>query len=352
MSQPKEINLGQSQTVASTDFTAPPNNLPARATPSRQNLSPITLEEAQSFGLGIGNSVGSITSKITGTTRMGDIDEVGKGLGALLVKAREYDPSVKFKKGFFGLLGRSVAQLQNQFHTVDSAVDALIARVESQINLFNGRLGDLDAIYAENEQKHIELGNLIPEINERISWMEANVPVVDPKDAFTAQRAQEWNNAIAYAKKRVDDLRRLQLLCEMQAPQIMMMKTNAAGLVSKFGELKTTTIPTMKTTFSLYIMNLEQKRAADQAKAITDEFNDSLKRNSELLGQVTRQVATEQSRSVVDFSTLQKVQKDTIDTINAVQKIRSDMVDRIKLEAPKLEAISSEVAVLTARRVN
>lgn len=309
------------------------------------------MEEANGFGQSIGSSIGAITSKITDTTRMGDIDEVGKGLDELLLKAREYDPAVMKQNPFMRFFTDRVAKLQNKFRTVDSAVDQLVVRVDSQIMLFRGRLGDLEAIRIENERRHEELGKLIPQIQDRIAWMEANVPALDPNNPLSAQEVGDWNNRIAYAIKRVDDLRRLQVLCELQGPQIMMMKTNANGLVSKFGELKATTIPAMKMAFSLYIMNLEAQRGAKMTKDIDDQFNETLKKNSAVLGTVTREVQATLARSTVDFSTLEQVQKDTIDTIKAVQQIRTDMKARLQAEAPKLEALSNQVALLTARKV-
>ena len=354
MNNPKAIDLGaKSQTPDPLQGLepAPTTNLPARPSYTGAALAPISMEEANSFGQQIGSSIGSITAKITDTTRMGDIDEVGKGLDELLLKAREYDPNVMKQNPLMRFFTDRVAKLQNKFRTVDSAVDTLVVRVDSQINLFRTRLGDLDAIYVENERKHQELGKLIPQIQDRIAWMEANVPALDPNDALSAQTVGDWNNRIAYANKRVDDLKRLQVLCELQAPQIMMMKTNANGLVSKFGELKATTIPAMKMAFSLYIMNLEAERGSKMAKAIDDQFNDTLVKNSAALGRVTRGVQENLARSTVDFATLEQVQKDTIDTIQAVHKIRSDMKARIQAEAPKLAAMSNQVALLTARKV-
>lgn len=353
MNGPRPIIVKPTETISTPPIDqAPTGNLPAVSRPTGVALSPISMDEANQFGQAISNTVGSITNKVTGVTKMGDIDEVGKGLGDLLLQARKYDPNTRFKKGILGFFGTKVAQLQNEFHTVDSAVDTLLNRVDSQINLFRGRLGDLDALYAENERKYFELDALIPQILERIEWMKNNEPQIDPNDPFEANKLNDWRNTIAYAEKRVDDLRRLQTLCQLQAPQIKMMIANANGLVSKFGELKATTIPTMKQTFALYIMNLEAKRGAEMTKAIDDNFNDTLKRNAELLGQTTRAVAQSNARSVVDFDTLQKVHTETLKTIDDVQKIRLDMKNRLQAEAPKLEQLGSEIAARLARKVN
>lgn len=353
MNGPRPIFVKPVETTTTPPIeTAPTGNLPATVRPASRALAPITMGEANIFGQEIAQNVGSITNKVTSVTKMGDIDEVGKGLGDLLLQARKYDPNTKFKKGWLGFFGKKVAELQNEFHTVDSAVDKLLGNVDSQIGLFRGRLGDLDALYAENERRYHELDALIPQIIERIEWMKVNEPQIDTTDAFQANTLADWRNTITYAEKRVDDLKRLQVLCQLQAPQIKMMIANANGLVQKFGELKTTTIPTMKQTFALYIMNLEAKRGAEMTRAIDDNFNDTLKRNAELLGTTTREVAQSNARSVVDFDTLVKVQSETIKTIEDVQKIRQDMKTRLQNEAPKLEQLSTEIAARLARKVN
>ena len=361
MAEPRGLSLGKSPTpngvniaigAAALTSVAPdpvspaaPYDMKVAAPVAGQHLVPFTPQEAGEMGKTAGLAVAGIADKITGIARAGDIDEVGKALGGLLIAAKKYDPS-SFKKGG-GLLGFfkvKVQELKNQFATVDSQVDQLLRETDNRIALFKGRIGDLQALYDENERRYHEVADIIADAEQRILWMEDNLPPVDASDSFSAQQLSDWKAAIDYAKKRVDDLRRVQILCQQQGPQIKLMAQNAGALVMKFGEIKTTTIPVLKNAFALYILNMEQEKGAAFATAIDDLTNETLTRNSKKLGQTTVAVQTSLARSTIDLKTLQETQADTIKALDDVQRIRAEMQTRLQQERPQLEALSQQLA--------
>lgn len=340
MTEPQGLAFGK---------TAAPTIAPmpiAQAVPGHA-LVPFTMEEATQLGKTTGLAVAGIADKITGVARSGDIDELGKSLGGLLMTAKQYDPSQFTKSGgflkFLGL-GSKIQEIKNHFATIDSQVDTLLSETDKRISLFSGRIGDLKALYAENEQRYHEAGDAIVDIDRRTAWMEANKPAVDAGDSFSAQHLADWNAVIDYAKKRADDLRRVQVLCQQQGPQIQLMGQNSGALVMKFGEIRAMTIPVLKNAFALYILNIEQEKGAKFAEAIDDMTNQTLMANSAKLGQTTVAVQQTLSRSTIDLATLQKTQADTIKALDDVQRIRADMQTRLAAERPQLEALSQQLA--------
>lgn len=353
MSEPRGLNLGKAKTAPQPIPTqtavapAPVQDMKVGGNFAAPAIArqPITIVEASEFGKSAAMGAATIAKKITGVARAGDIDEVGKCLNGLMVTAKKYDPSnLKKGGGFMGFFKIKVQELKNQFATVDNQIDALLGEADRHIGLFKGRIGDLESLYGENENRYQELGGVITEVESRIAWMEANPPVVDAANSFSAQHSADWNAVIAYAKKRVDDLQRGQALCQIQAPQIKQMQVNAGSLVMEFNRIKTDTIPALQMGFSLYILSMEQEKGADFATNVADLTNDTLKKNAAKLGVATVKVQTALARSTYDLSTLQTMQQETIKALDSVQRIRADMKTRLDQERPQLEALTQQLA--------
>lgn len=356
MSDPKGLSFGKPTIATAPVATAQPAlampnvgvQMRPAGVPVGQALAPFTLAEVVDYGKPAAMGASSVSAKITGAARAGDIDEVGKALNALLTGAQQYDPSKLGKGGFLGFFKRKKRELDAHFNTVHQQVTNLAGDVQKHIGHFQGRIGDLEALKAENEARYHELGAAMVKANERIAWMEANPPAIDPANPMSAQHRQNWQTVIDYAKKRVDDLRRAQLLCEMQQPQIEMMQTNAGMLVMKFGEVQTTTLPQLQMGFSLYIANMEAQKGADFSKQIDDTNNDLIKKNSEQLGLTTVAVRQQMARSSVDLSTLQTVKDNLFKTMDETKRIQAELATRLAAEAPILEQQSQELAARLA----
>jgi uncharacterized protein YaaN involved in tellurite resistance len=341
MTEPRGLNLGQAKPVQPAPYVSP---LTVASSAPTQQLAPITIQEAGEIGKSSAMAAAGIATKITSIARAGDIDEVGKCLNGLMITAKKYDPSnLKKGGGFLGFFKVKVQELKNQFATVDNQVDQLLAETNRHVGLFKGRIGDLEALYVENEAKYHELGRVIAEVEARIGWMEANRPAVEPNNNFSAQRYADWNTAIDYASKRVDDLRRGQDLCVLQGPQIKIMQTNSGSLVQKFDQISTDVIPALKTAFALYILNMEQEKGADFAKSVDDLSNQTHAANAAKLGVTTVKVQTALARSSIDLSTLQTMQAATLKSLDDVQRIRSEMKMRLDQERPQLEALTQQL---------
>lgn len=304
----------------------------------------MTTAEIGELGKSQALAVAGIADKITHVARAGDIDEVGKALNGVLMVAKEYDPSVFKGGGLFGLFKKKAQEIKNHFAHVDSQVDQLVHEADSRIALFQGRVGDLEHLYEDNEARYHELAKVIVEVEARIEWMRANPPAVDVTDSFSAQHLADWNAVADYATKRCDDLRRAQMLAQQQGPQIRLMAQNSGALVMKFSEIKTTTIPVLKNAFALYILNIEQEKGAKFAASIDDLTNATLLANAKKLGQTTVAVQTSLARSTIDLSTLQQTQADLLKSLGDVQRIRSEMQTRLAAERPQLEQLSQQLA--------
>lgn len=322
-----------------------PSSTPAMVTHvSTAVAKPLTTSDIELWGKNATSEASTISTKITSLAKASDMDEIGKSMGALLEKAREYDPS-RWNKGFFGIIGRMTSkQLDTHFRSINENVDSLTAQCSKQIAKFRARNADLAAMYDENWRIYRELGAAIDDGKARIAWAKANVPAVDPNDPHSAQLVQDWNTAITWAEKRVDDLGRFQVLCQMVSPQIEQLRDNGQMLVQKFDSAIGLTIPALKQQFGLYVIQSEQKKAADLADAIDSTFENAITQNAKTLHQNATQITTGLARSSVSIDALTQVSNELIATLDDVQKIRTDMQARLTAEAPQIHALSQQLA--------
>ena len=162
-------------------------------------------------------------------------------------------------------------------------------------------------------------------------------------EQLDAQKVQDMENTINRFEKKIYDLKTTRIISIQMAPQIRLLQNNDSELVEKIQSSITNTIPLWKNQMVLALGINNAKQALGAQKAVTDLTNDMLIKNSELLKQGSIQIAEESERAIVDVETLQKTNKDIIDTLDQVIQIHEN--GRIKRqEAEKeLENIEKEL---------
>ena len=107
------------------------------------------------------------------------------------------------------------------------------------------------------------------------------------------------------------------------APQIRMIQNNDTELVEKIQSSLINTIPLWKNQMVIALGLTNAKNALGAQREVTNLTNDMLKKNSELLKQGTIQIAEESEKAIVDIETLQKTNKDVIETLDKVLEIHA-----------------------------
>ena len=118
------------------------------------------------------------------------------------------------------------------------------------------------------------------------------------------------------------------------APQKRLIQNNERELVNKIQSSLINTIPLWKNQIVIALGLTNAKNALGAQKAVSEMTNDMLKKNSELLKQGTIQIAEESEKAIVDIETLQKTNKDVIETLDKVLEIHANGRQK-RLEAEK-----------------
>jgi uncharacterized protein YaaN involved in tellurite resistance len=105
------------------------------------------------------------------------------------------------------------------------------------------------------------------------------------------------------------------------APQIRLLQNNEAELVEKIQSSITNTIPLWKNQIVLALGINNAKKALKNEQAVSKLTNEMLKKNSETLKQGSIDIAEESEKAIIDIETLQKTNRDIIETLDKVIEI-------------------------------
>ena len=281
--------------------------------------------------------------------------EVGDLLANLVGQIKSFDSDITSSEKKTGL-AKLFSNAKKELNTIVAKYSKIETNIDTiEKNLENHKLQMLkditifDTMYEKNldyfkeislyiiagERKLDELRNVeLPKLIEQAK---------QSGEQLDAQKVQDMENTINRFEKKIYDLKTTRIISIQMAPQIRLLQNNDSELVEKIQSSITNTIPLWKNQMVLALGINNAKQALGAQKAVTDLTNDMLVKNSELLKQGSIQIAEESERAVVDVETLQKTNKDIIDTLDQVIQIHEN--GRIKRqEAEKeLENIEKEL---------
>lgn len=182
------------------------------------------------------------------------------------------------------------------------------------------------------EKKLEELNNVVlPELKKKAE---------ETGEQLDAQKVNDMANMINRFEKKIYDLKTTRIISIQMAPQIRLLQNNESELVDKIQSSLINTIPLWKNQIVIALGINNAKQAMGAQKAVTDLTNDMLKKNSELLKQGSIEIAEESERAIVDIETLQKTNRDIIETLDKVIEIHEN--GRAKRQEAEAELLNIE----------
>ena len=175
---------------------------------------------------------------------------------------------------------------------------------------------ELSLYIIAGEKKLEELKNVVlPEMQKKAE---------ESGDQTDAQAYNDMSNMVNRFEKKIYDLKTTRIISIQMAPQIRLIQNNDSELVEKIQSSIINTIPLWKNQIVIALGITNAKNALGAQRQVTDITNEMLKKNSELLKQGTVEVAKESERAVVDVETLQKTNRDIIETLDTMLQIHEE----------------------------
>lgn len=307
------------------------------------------------YGAAAQTKISQFSDNILENVKTKSAGEVGGLLSDLVVEIKEFDsdvPGGSKPQGLFGLFYDAKKQLQKlvtKYNKIEVNIDKIESELENHKMQMLKDITIFDTMYEKNLDYFKEISLYIIAGERKLKELrEVVLPALEAEakasgEQTDVQKVNDTVNLISRFEKKIYDLKTTRLISIQMAPQIRMIQNNDSELVEKIQSSLTNTIPLWKNQIVIALGLTNAKNALGAQKAVSEMTNDMLKKNSELLKQGTIEIAKESERAIVDVETLQKTNKDIIDTLDEVLKIQAEGRTK-RMEAEKqLVSLESEL---------
>ena len=262
-----------------------------------------------------------------------DMGETGELITSLISELQGFDATTEQPKGIFGFFKKtsnSIEQLKTRYDSADKNVERIKAQLEDhQVTLMKD-ITMLDKMYELNLVYFKELTMYILAGKKKLAEVRANdLKAAQEKAQRTqlpedAQAARDLADRCDRFEKKLYDLELTRNVSIQMGPQIRLIQSNDTMMAEKIQTTIVNTIPLWKNQMVLALGIAHSQQAMQAERAVTDATNELLKKNAATLKQGTIEIAKESERGIVDIETLQQTNKQLIETLDELNKIRAD----------------------------
>ena len=262
-----------------------------------------------------------------------DMGETGELITNLISELQGFDATTEQPKGIFGFFKKtsnSIEQLKTRYDSADKNVERIKAQLEDhQVTLMKDNTM-LDKMYELNLVYFKELTMYILAGKKKLAEVRANdLKAAQEKAQRTqlpedAQAARDLADLCDRFEKKLYDLELTRNVSIQMGPQIRLIQSNDTMMAEKIQTTIVNTIPLWKNQMVLALGIAHSQQAMQAERAVTDATNELLKKNAATLKQGTIEIAKESERGIVDIETLQQTNKQLIETLDELNKIRAD----------------------------
>ena len=262
-----------------------------------------------------------------------DMGETGELITNLISELQGFDAATEQPKGIFGFFKKtsnSIEQLKTRYDSADKNVERIKAQLEDhQVTLMKD-ITMLDKMYELNLVYFKELTMYILAGKKKLAEVRANdLKAAQEKAQRTqlpedAQAARDLADLCDRFEKKLYDLELTRNVSIQMGPQIRLIQSNDTMMAEKIQTTIVNTIPLWKNQMVLALGIAHSQQAMAAERAVTDATNELLKKNAATLKQGTIEIAKESERGIVDIETLQQTNKQLIETLDELNKIRAD----------------------------
>ena len=262
-----------------------------------------------------------------------DMGETGELITNLISELQGFDAATEQPKGIFGFFKKtsnSIEQLKTRYDSADKNVERIKAQLEDhQVTLMKD-ITMLDKMYELNLVYFKELTMYILAGKKKLAEVRANdLKAAQEKAQRTqlpedAQAARDLADLCDRFEKKLYDLELTRNVSIQMGPQIRLIQSNDTMMAEKIQTTIVNTIPLWKNQMVLALGIAHSQQAMQAERAVTDATNELLKKNAATLKQGTIEIAKESERGIVDIETLQQTNKQLIETLDELNKIRAE----------------------------
>ena len=262
-----------------------------------------------------------------------DMGETGELITNLISELQGFDATTEQPKGIFGFFKKtsnSIEQLKTRYDSADKNVERIKAQLEDhQVTLMKDitmldKMYELNLVYFKELTMYILAGKKKLEQVRNTDLKAAQEKAQRTQLPEDAQAARDLADLCDRFEKKLYDLELTRNVSIQMGPQIRLIQSNDTMMAEKIQTTIVNTIPLWKNQMVLALGIAHSQQAMQAERAVTDATNELLKKNAATLKQGTIEIAKESERGIVDIETLQQTNKQLIETLDELNKIRAD----------------------------
>ena len=307
------------------------------------------------FGSAAQDKISEFSDSILEDVKTKNTGEVGDLLSNLVSEIKSFDRDISSsqKKGLieklFNNAKKEIDRIIAKYSKIEKNIDTIEKGLEKDKLQMLKDITIFDNMYEKNLEYFKEISLYIIAGEKKLEELRTKtLPELKEKaeksgEQLDIQKVNDMENLINRFEKKIYDLKTTRIISIQMAPQIRLLQNNESELVEKIQSSITNTIPLWKNQMVLALGINNAKKALKGQQEVSKLTNDMLVKNSETLKQGSIEIAEESEKAIVNIETLQKTNKDLIETLDKVIEIHEN--GRIKRqEAEKeLENIEKEL---------
>ena len=290
-------------------------------------------QQVLQYGSACQKKIGDFSEAALAKVSTKDLGEVGDMITNLIGELKSFDANEEQQKGILGFFKKKGDQLDNlktKYNKAETNVENIQSMLEGhQVQLLKD-IAMLDKMYELNMAYFKELSMYILAGKKKLAEVRANElqKAMDKAKASglpeDAQAARDLADQCERFEKKLYDLELTRNISLQMGPQIRLLQNNNTMMAEKIQSTIVNTIPLWKNQMVLALGIAHSQQAMQAERAVTDATNELLKKNAATLKQGTIEIAKESERGIVDIETLQQTNKQLIETLDELNKIRAD----------------------------
>ncbi|MCJ8166182.1 toxic anion resistance protein [Pontibacter sp. E15-1] len=335
--------------MENTNLSAAENKeqLQQRAKDIAATIDPSKPETLTNFGVETQRKLGYYSNELLTKVKAKDSGDAGAAINELLTQINMIRIDEEEKRGLLSRLpfvkkikDRS-QRIATQYNSISENVDDVVVKLEKtrQTILKDGTT--LEVMFQQAVEYIHEVRAVIAAGKLKIEELETEaIPALQTEveasnqDELVVQRLSDLVAFKDRLEKKVYDLTLSHTIATQSMPQIRMIQTTNEVLAQKIQNSIVTVIPVWRQQVAIALGLEKQRKALEIQKKVTDTTNEMLLKNSQLLKTNVVNAAKENERGIVDVDTLKKVNRDMVETLDAVLKA-SEEGSRKRAEAVK-----------------
>ncbi len=308
-----------------------------------------TVEDIDRIGQDADAKLSQLSERVTKKMTLNRMGDIGTMLMDVQREVNNLDPANLMKTD--GLLGKIKqhfidikVELTKRFQTADGAFANLKAGMTKHIVQLSEWERDDGTMYLENVARFKEVMEAIGQIERMLEQMRAQSsawPVLEATDPEAMMKAQEkflLEDLISRASVRRESLLRSKIKCELNAPELLAMKSASGKLVSKLKSNANDIIPELLREIAKQIQRIQMQDALKGIKSFSDFANITLSRGAESTKDSVLQANQAFNDATITVGTITSMQASVRDMVLGIQSISVESEKRRIAEEATINA--------------